>query len=169
MKKNTIFKNESEFNLNSIKTVRVKDINYLVKRALKSKRKRYRFCLHENTNHLTQEMIICFNGFTYIRPHRHLSKRSESYHMIKGSMDVYLFNNNGKVKDIIRLNANKSDKNSIFFYKLSKSIFHTIYPRSNKLFMRGANRSFNEKIYKLHCSKNGCSEEEAKIFSEVLK
>ena len=172
MKKNTIFKNESEFNLNSIKTVRVKDINYLVKRALKSKRKRYRFCLHENTNHLTQEMIICFNGFTYIRPHRHLSKRSESYHMIKGSIDVYLFKNNGKVRDIIRLNANKSDKNSIFFYKLSKSIFHTIYPRSKQtIYHEVLTGPFNEKnlIQASFAPKNGCSEEEAKNFFRSLK
>ena len=95
--KKKLFKGESEFDLNAVKIVKGKDLNYLIQKAQKTKRKRYRFCLHENTNHLTQEMIICLNGFTYIRPHRHLEKRSESYHMIKGSMDVYLFKNNIKL------------------------------------------------------------------------
>ena len=130
--KKKLFKGESEFDLNAVKIVKGKDLNYLIQKAQKTKRKRYRFCLHENTNHLTQEMIICLNGFTYIRPHRHLEKRSESYHMIKGSMDVYLFKNNGKILDIIRLDSNKNKKNSIFFYKLSKSIFHTIFLRAKK-------------------------------------
>ena len=101
-----------------------------------------------------------------------MSKRSESYHMIKGSMDVYLFKNNGRIMDIIRLDANKKSKNSIFFYKLSKSIFHTIYPRSKQtIYHEVLTGPFNEKnlIQAKFAPKNGCSDQEAKIFFKQLK
>ena len=120
--KKKLYKGESEFDLNPVKIVKGKDLNYLIKKAQKTKRKRYRFCLHEDTKHLTQEMIICLNGFTYIRPHRHLKKRSESYHMIKGSMDVYLFKKNGKILDIIRLDAN-TKKIQFFFINFQNLFF----------------------------------------------
>ena len=170
--KKKLYKGESEFDLNPVKIVKGKDLNYLIKKAQKTKRKRYRFCLHEDTKHLTQEMIICLNGFTYIRPHRHLKKRSESYHMIKGSMDVYLFKKNGKILDIIRLDANRNKKNSIFFYKLSKSIFHTIYPRSKKtIYHEVLTGPFNEKnlIFAKFAPENGCSKKEAMNFFKSIK
>ena len=162
--KKKLFKGESEFDLNAVKIVKGKDLNYLIRKAQKTKRKRYRFCLHENTNHLTQEMIICLNGFTYIRPHRHLEKRSESYHMIKGSMDVYLFKNNGKILDIIRLDSNKNKKNSIFF--------HTIFPRSKKtIYHEVLTGPFNEKnlIFAKFAPENSCSKKDALNFFKNLK
>ena len=170
--KKKLFNTESEFDFNPVKIVKGKDLNYLIKKAQKSKRKRYRFCLHESTNHPTQEMIICFNGFTYIRPHRHSRRKSESYHMIKGSMDVYLFKNNGKVIDIIRLDANKNKKNSIFFYKLSKSIFHTIYPRSKKtIYHEVLTGPFNTKtlIVAKFGPQRDCSKKEALNYFKNLK
>ena len=65
-------------------------------------------------------------------------REQESYHMIKGSMDVYLFENSGKVKEIIRLDANKNKKIvnffinylnqfSIQFFQDLKSLFITRY------------------------------------------
>ena len=95
LKKN--FQKEAEFKLGAIETIKWNDLNYLLSRASKLKRKRYRFCLHNNHKHPTQEMIICFKGFNYVQPHKHVGKRTESYHMIKGSMDVYLFENHIKL------------------------------------------------------------------------
>ena len=63
-------------------------IEDLKKMAFKSDNKRYRYCIHKNNDHLTQEMIIVFHKDTIITPHRHPKGRSESYHVIEGSMNV---------------------------------------------------------------------------------
>ena len=82
---------EAEFNQLPAKSVGTFDIESLKDKANKSFRKRYRICLHHSTDHLTQEMIICSKGFNYFRPHKHPLMYSESYHLIEGALDVYLF------------------------------------------------------------------------------
>ena len=160
LKKN--FQKEAEFKLGAIETIKWNDLNYLLSRASKLKRKR----------HPTQVMIICFKGFNYVQPHKHVGKRTESYHMIKGSMDVYLFENNGKLKEIIRLDANKNKKDSKFFYKLSKSIYHTILPRSKvTIYHEVLTGPFHEKYisYAKFAPKNRCSNKEALDFFKSYK
>jgi cupin fold WbuC family metalloprotein len=124
---------EAEFNAHDYRSIGLPDINHLKKMAEKSPRKRYRLCLHSSHKHLTQEMIICLQGFNYFQPHRHPIQRSESYHMIEGEMDVYLFNEIGECLDTIRLSAScKSDKGGggNFMYRLSASLYHLMIPRS---------------------------------------
>ena len=172
MKTNKLVQKEAEYKLGDVETINWNDLDYLLKKASKLKRKRYRFCLHSNHKHPTQEMIICFKGFNYVQPHRHIGKRTESYHMIKGSMDVYLFENSGKVKEIIRLDANKNKKNSKFFYKLSKSIFHTILPRSKvTIYHEVLTGPFHEKYisYAKFAPKNKCSDKIALDFFKKCK
>ena len=88
---------ESEFNNKNILSIGNKEIQYLKKKSILSPKNRYRICLHNNTNHLTQEMVICINGFSYIRPHKHPKNISESYHLIEGALDVYILDNSGKI------------------------------------------------------------------------
>jgi len=123
---------EAEFNKQPAKSVGTFDIEKLKDMANKSPRKRYRICLHHSTDHLTQEMIICLKGFNYFRPHKHPLMYSESYHLIEGALDVYLFDDNGKVTATIKLaspNFPSSEKRDRL-YRLSKPIFHLVVPRT---------------------------------------
>jgi|TARA_B100001964_G_C14208814_1_gene589459 glucose-6-phosphate isomerase len=123
---------EAEFNQLPAKSVGTFDIESLKDKANKSFRKRYRICLHHSTDHLTQEMIICLKGFNYFRPHKHPLMYSESYHLIEGALDVYLFDDDGAVIQIIKLASPnfKSGEKRDTLYRLSKPIFHLVIPRT---------------------------------------
>lgn len=123
---------EAEFNSEPIRPVGSVDIEHLKTMALKSPRNRYRLCLHHDHAHLTQEMIICLKGFNYFPPHRHPGNRSESYHMIEGLMDIYLFDGMGNLTDTVKLAAPGTDGGGSRFlmYRLSAPIYHLTVPRS---------------------------------------
>ena len=126
----TIKKIEAEFNNKDYVSINNTLIEKLKKKCFLSPRGRYRFCLHDNTNHLTQEMIICFYGNQYVHPHKHLGSMSESYYIINGKVAVILFDNQGKVLDKIILSHKTKSGNENFMYRLSKPIYHTIVPLS---------------------------------------
>jgi cupin fold WbuC family metalloprotein len=124
---------EAEFNARDYRPINSRDINHLKEMAEQSPRKRYRFCLHSSHEHFTQEMIICLHGFNYFQPHRHPIQRSESYHMIEGEMDVYLFNDTGECLDTIKLSASRKrskEEDIYFMYRLSAPLYHLMIPRS---------------------------------------
>ncbi len=121
---------EAEFNDKDFKSIGSEDIDYLKQKASKSKRGRYRLCLHKNTDHKTQEMFICLKRKSYFQPHKHPVDYSESYYMIEGMIDVYLMDNDGLIFEKIRLNDNKNFKSKNFYYRLSSSIYHFVVPRS---------------------------------------
>ena len=90
--------------------------------AKKTKNKRARVCIHQSMASKTNEMIIALKKGSYIRPHMHPYHKSESYHVIQGKMDVYIFSRNGKKIKVIHMGDYKSKLN--FFYRMSKSYFH---------------------------------------------
>lgn len=124
---------EAEFNSESIRSVGSQDIEHLKMMALKSPRNRYRLCLHHDQTHLTQEMVICLKGFNYFPPHLHPGNRSESYHMIEGLMDIYLFDEMGGLIDTVKLAAPGADGagSRCLMYRLSAPIYHLTIPRSD--------------------------------------
>ena len=117
---------EAVFNNQAIRTIGVREISFLKRKSLIAPKRRFRICLHSNTSHLTQEMIIAISGFSYIRPHKHPKNTSESYHVIKGALNVYVLDDKGKVLDLVKLRAQnyKNKKNNGCMYRLSKSLFH---------------------------------------------
>jgi len=128
---------EAEFNQNDYRLIGKQDIHYLKQMTLKSARSRYRLCLHSDQTHLTQEMIICMKGFNYLQPHLHPSNRSESYHLIEGMLDVYLFDEQGGLIDIIKLSGANTPQigteSRNFMYRLSAPIYHLMIPRTEWL------------------------------------
>ena len=126
---------EAEFNLADYRPIGTREIGQLKSAALKSPRNRYRFCLHSEHAHLTQEMVICLKGFNYFQPHLHPGNRSESYHMIEGWMDVYLFDGIGRHIDTVKLGApsvaGDREEARDFMYRLSAPIYHLMIPRSD--------------------------------------
>ena len=100
--------------------------------AAKSGRRRARICAHQANDDLLHEMLIAITPGSYIHPHRHLEK-SESFHIVEGSVDVIVFNEGGSITNIIELGQYGSGKS--FFYRMSESRFHTLHIQSEILVM----------------------------------
>lgn len=104
-------------------------LKLLKTKAEKSNKKSYRILFHKDNKHLTHEMMICFKKNALIPVHKHPIDRSESYHILEGSMDVYFFEDDGKPFGYISLSKKKDQ----VFYRLSSSKFHLLIPTSKYL------------------------------------
>src|SRR5687768_8037033 len=92
----TVFNDEVLIAATPIVTVSPADIEALKALALQNPRKRIRICTHKDTADPLHEMLIVHTRDTYVRPHKHLNK-SESFHVIEGTVDVVIFNESGDV------------------------------------------------------------------------
>ena len=93
-------------------------------------RKRIRLCTHLNQMDLLHEMIIVHEKSAYVRPHKHLGK-SESTHIIEGIVDVVLFDDEGRIAEVIGMGDYASGKP--FYYRLATPLYHTLIIRSEVL------------------------------------
>ena len=116
------------FNSEAIAEVNLKTIEYLKIQAAKEPFRRFRLCLHHSVENEVQESVIVFCRDTYIRPHRHPNNKPESYHIIKGEMSVFFFDDSGRVVRKIEMGEVGSEKT--FFYRLSASTWHIPVPSS---------------------------------------
>ena len=91
-------------------------------KALDNKKKRARICLHKNLNDKTNEMIIALHKKSFIAPHIHPNNKSESYFVMEGFMNVYVFNRLGNVKKVVKMGTISSGKK--FYYRMCKGYFH---------------------------------------------
>ena len=119
---------EAIFNTDSIRPLDARLIDELVSGAQASPRNRFRICLHHSAEDAIQEMVICVAGPTYFRPHKHPEGRSESYHLIRGRMDVVFFDDDGTPTSKIELEEPGGERP--FMYRLSAPIFHFVVPVS---------------------------------------
>lgn len=106
------------------------EIEFLKKQARISPRKRARICAHKTNDDALHEMVIVISADSYIHPHRHVGK-SESFHIVEGEVDVAVFDDTGKLSEVIQLGAPASGR--CFYYRLSESAFHTLLIRSDYL------------------------------------
>jgi cupin fold WbuC family metalloprotein len=106
------------------------EIDFLKECALASPRKRARICAHKSNQDALHEMLIAISAASYIHPHRHLEK-SESFHIVEGTVDVAIFDANGALVNVIELGEPGSGR--AFYYRLSESAFHTLLIRSDFL------------------------------------
>lgn len=110
--------------------VRHQDMESLEKKAVRNERKRIRLCTHRSVDDRLHEMLIILSMGTYIRPHKHPDK-SESFHVIKGSADIIIFNEAGDITELVQLGTYPSDRN--FYYRISDCYYHTVLIRSKAL------------------------------------
>ena len=116
------------------------DINKLRRLAQNSINGRSRVCVHLSKNSKVQEMMIFALKNSYMPPHRHPPGNSETYHVISGKLDLYIFNIKGKVIKKISLESFKRNSIKKFYYRTSSGnfwhmpvvksrecIFHEIY------------------------------------------
>ena len=123
----TIVSDEVLYTNEPVTRVSHDDIQVLKTLALRNSRRRIRLCAHPGVGDGLHEMIIVHAGGTYIRPHKHVGK-SESFHIIEGRFQVVLFEEDGRIRDVVNLGHTESGAN--FYYRLSESWFHTVIPMS---------------------------------------
>lgn len=106
------------------------DIDSLKQKALQNPRKRCRLCTHRGVNDKIHEMIIVHTKDNYVRPHKHIGK-VEAFHIIEGSADVVLFDEKGKIRQVIKMGAYGSGRK--FYYRIDKAYYHTLIIKSDIL------------------------------------
>jgi cupin fold WbuC family metalloprotein len=121
------FNDEVYFTQENITKVSFNDIKFLINKAKTNERNRVRLCTHLDIHDPVHEMLIVHKKNCYVRPHKHL-KKSESFHLIQGELDVVIFNEDGVISDLIEMGFKKS--NSVFYYRLIESYYHTIVPKT---------------------------------------
>lgn len=99
----------------------------LVRAAAAEPLRRSRICLHRSPDDLTQEMIIALWQDSYVPPHRHLGK-SESFHIIRGALDIVFFDDAGQITRVVSLAEAGGIKP--FVYRLSADYWHTVLVRT---------------------------------------
>lgn len=98
------------------------DIIRLLSEARASPHSRARICFHRNELDQQQFMLICLLKPSKIGIHRHPIGKSESYVLLRGAMEVDVFDNQGS-----QINQIKLDEKSPFLF-ISGGTFHE--PRS---------------------------------------
>lgn len=99
----------------------------LVRAARQAPLRRARICLHGSVDDPLHEMIIAFAHDSYVAPHRHRGK-SESFHLLAGTVDVVFFTDAGTVADRVTLSADAPERPRI--YRLQQPLWHTLAIRS---------------------------------------
>lgn len=95
--------------------------------AVTAAKLRSRVCCHTSLADSPQEMIICLEPRTYIRPHRHFG-RSESGLALSGVADAVFFDAAGQITDVWPMGAYASGLR--FFYRIQEPVFHCLVVRS---------------------------------------
>lgn len=103
--------------------VGVEDIKFLKEQARKNPRGRSRLCTHKDPQAVLHEMLIVHGRDVYVRPHRHLGKE-ESFHVIEGSAQVVVFENDGRVRE--RVPVGDAASGRAFYFRLREPLFHSL-------------------------------------------
>jgi len=116
------------------------DIEFLKAKADMNQRKRIRLCAHRTVDDSLHEMLIVHTRDTYVRPHKHVNK-TESFHLIEGSAQVVVFDEEGNILEIVQMGDYSSGKQ--FYYRMAESLYHTLLITSDHLvFHETANGPF---------------------------
>lgn len=100
-------------------------IQDLKKNAARLGDKDLRLCLHDKPEAPFHEMINLQHKHKYHPPHTHPAN-SESYHVLEGTLAVFIFNDDGGVTDSILLSPE-----GIFLYRVPPVAFHFMMPVSD--------------------------------------
>lgn len=102
-------------------------IEALVAAARSAKLRRARICLHPETSDVLHEMIIALCQDTYVAPHRH-RRKTESFHLLAGEIDVLLFDDQGKLAARHALSAENPALPRVL--RLQQPVWHTVLVRT---------------------------------------
>lgn len=126
-----------------------------------------RICAHKNHLDKLHEMIIVLKDSHYIPPHKHFNK-SESFHVIDGSLAIVIFSDEGDIVKTIILAAD----GDFVYYRLSDELFHMVIGLSPfVVFHEITNGPFKQDDGELPIwapNKNSC-EESIKTYHKKIK
>ena len=100
----------------------------LINLAKSNSKRRARINAHPSKDSDVHEMIIAFLKDSYIPPHRHHNK-TESFHIIKGRLDVIFFDEDGHNKNRVELGDYTSGKP--FYFRSTNRDWHTVLIKSD--------------------------------------
>ncbi len=103
------------------------EIEHLRMLAADTPLKRARLCAHREASDAVHEMLIVLDRRTYVQPHRHPGK-TVSFHVIDGTADVVLFDEEGSITSARRLGPYGSEHP--FYCRLNAPFFYTLLVRS---------------------------------------
>jgi len=106
------------------------DIQLFKEKASNNQRKTSRLCTHKNVNDNLHEMFIVFTKGAYVRPHKHPNK-SISYHIVEGSADIVVFDEEGNIVDVVQMSDYSSGKK--FYHRIFDPYYYTPILRSDFL------------------------------------
>ena len=106
------------------------DICQLINIAKENLSGKVRLCSHINKDEAVHEMFIVHPKGTYVRPHKHINK-IESMLVIEGVVDYLIFNDDGKLRKIIRMGDYKSGNS--FYQSTSTNTYHGLLIHSEWL------------------------------------
>lgn len=86
-----------------------------------------RLCLHESPKAAFHEMLIVEHPGKHYPPHRHETK-GESYHVIEGSMAIFIFDNEGAIIDSCVLTSEEN-----FMYRIGPNMIHAVLPLTDRV------------------------------------
>ena len=113
--------NNAIFTTSDICTLNQSDLDSLVKKSYNSDNFRYRYCLHQSHTDLIQEMVIAITSSSYVQPHIHPEKLTESYHIMKGELLVIFFNDDGSIKSKVTMTPEGTS-----ILRMNKPVWHSI-------------------------------------------
>lgn len=105
-----------------------KHLPFLVEARKKSTRGRTRILMHPSATSNIHEMYVLYGKETFIRANKHID-RDESVFLLKGVIDVVLFEDNGHISQVVRLEANSPSHSS--FILLPANRYHSVIIRSD--------------------------------------
>tara|TARA_B100002051_G_C16458310_1_gene497208 strand:+ start:26 stop:559 length:534 start_codon:yes stop_codon:yes gene_type:complete len=107
-------------------------LSFLKGKLKLSSKKIIRLCIHKSKKDKIHEMFIIFPKNYYCLPHYHPTE--ESFLILKGLADIIIFNNKGKIKNVVRMGDLNTGKP--FFQKFKKNTIHLLIVRSKFLYFK---------------------------------
>ena len=105
-----------------------------------AQKKRARICAHNGVDAALHEMFIMLKKNSYVRPHRHHNK-SESIHIVCGTLEVLFFDNSGAIQKRIELSGDSNS--STYYIRYEGAIWHSVLVKSEEaLFHETTNGPF---------------------------
>ena len=111
----------------AVKIFDSRHFDFLTMRALSDSRLRQHYNIHQSFQDPCQRLFNAIEPGSYIRPHRHLTDpRAELLIPVRGLMAVVLFDDNGRVINVIRMGKERSGVDSTRIVELSPATWHTV-------------------------------------------
>ena len=112
-------------------------LRFLKEKAANTPLRRARVCVHPDPQADQHDMLIASHRDTYVAPHNH-PRKSESFLVMEGFADIFLFNNDGSVSEVIPMGPPDSGRS--FMYRMPAGQFHSLMIYSEVLLFMESTR-----------------------------